>query len=87
MKVVAKPIEMVAWFDKEGKPHPSRFRFTNSDQEEEVIKVERVITRDKEKLAGNDMLIFNCQSYVNNTLKEYQIKFEIRTCRWILFKI
>lgn len=87
MKVVAKPIDMVAWFDKEGMPHPVRFKLTEGDSLEKVIKVDRVITRDSEKLAGNKMLIFNCQTVLQNKEILFQIKYEINTCRWILYKI
>lgn len=87
MKVVAKPVEMVAWFEKTGLPHPTKFRFTNDEHVDQVIKIDKIITRDKEKLAGNDMLIFNCQSVVNNVLRNYQLKYELKTMKWILFKI
>jgi hypothetical protein len=85
MKVVAKPISMVAWFDTKGVPHPVRFKI--EEEQEVVIKVGRVMTQDKEKLAGNPMLIFNCQSVINGVERPYQLKYELSTCRWILFKI
>lgn len=78
MKIVAKPVSMVAWFDSKGVPHPMRFRI--EEEEEVVIKVGRVITQDKEKLAGNPILIFNCQSIINGVEKPYQLKYELSTC-------
>jgi hypothetical protein len=51
MKVLAKPVDMVCWFEKTGIPHPVRFKIVNEDESEAVIKVDRVITRDKERLA------------------------------------
>lgn len=87
MKVVAKSIEMVAWFDKEGIPHPVRFRITNKDESCSVIKIDTVVTREKERLAGNEMFIFNCKSLINGTERMLQIKYELCSCKWILFKI
>lgn len=87
MKVVAKAIEMVAWFDKKGIPKPVRFRIENDDESYRVIKIDKVITMDKEKLAGNEMLVFNCQSIIEGSLMMFEIKYELSTCRWILFKI
>jgi len=87
MKVVAKPISMVAWFDTKGQPHPVRFKIEDEGSEEVVIKVGRVITKELEKLCGNYMLIFNCQSVINGAEKMYQIKYELSTCKWMLFKI
>jgi len=87
MKVVAKPVDMVAWFDKEGIPHPVRFRIINEDSSNKVIKVDRVITREVEKLAGNNMMVFNCFSEISGTGRSFQLKYELKTCKWVLFKI
>lgn len=87
MKIVAKPIQMVAWFEEDGTPHPVRFRFSSEEQCLITIKVDKVCIMEKEKLAGNPMYIFKCQSLVNNVLKVYELKYELGTCRWILFKI
>jgi hypothetical protein len=87
MKVLAMPIDMVCWFEKTGVPHPVRFKVTKDDESETVIKVDRVITIDKEKLTGNEMLVFRCQSVMQNRLIIFELKYEIRTCKWILFKM
>jgi hypothetical protein len=49
---------MVAWLSKDGIPHPVRFRISNEDETVSVIKVDKVIFREKEKIAGNNMLVF-----------------------------
>ncbi|WML34966.1 hypothetical protein [Clostridium sp. OS1-26] len=87
MKVIAKSIEMVAWFDKKGVLNPVRFRLDGEVGESITIKIDKVISRDKEKLDGNHMLIFNCQGCVNGAQKLFEIKYELSTCKWILFKI
>ncbi|QZY56735.1 hypothetical protein [Crassaminicella profunda] len=87
MKVVAKPIEMIAWFEQNGAPHPIRFRLKNNDECWNIIKVERVITVEKEKLAGNYMYVFTCQSVINDVTKVYVLKYELSSCKWVLFKI
>jgi hypothetical protein len=65
MKVIAKTIEMVAWFAEDGTPNPIRFRVRSADESVAVIKVDRVIFKEKEKLAGNSMIVFRCQSISN----------------------
>lgn len=87
MKILAKPVDMVCWFEKTGVPHPIRFKITSEDESEKVIKVDKVFAVDKERLVGNDMLVFKCQSIINNTQKIFELKYELRTCRWILFKM
>ncbi|EGW36656.1 hypothetical protein [Desulfosporosinus sp. OT] len=58
MKVLMKPIEMIAWFDLDG-PRPIRFRVNG-----EVYKVHQVSNISEVKLAGNRMKIFRCQSEI-----------------------
>jgi hypothetical protein len=53
----------------------------------QVIKIDKVIVKDTEKLAGNNMLVYKCQSTIDNVIKLFEIKYEIATCKWILFKI
>ena len=50
MKVLAKPIDVVAWFTKEGTPRPVRFRVTNEEESETVIKVDKILHVDRENL-------------------------------------
>lgn len=85
MKVVAKPISMVAWFEPNGALHPVRFKIT--EEEDMVIKVDRILSKETEKFAGNPRIVFNCQSIINGCERLYQIKYEVNTCKWILFKI
>jgi hypothetical protein len=86
MKMVAVDIEMVAWFDVKGIPHPNRFRY-NGDEGNIVVKVDKVLHLDKSKIAGCAQYIFTCQSIINNVLKPYELCFEPDTCKWILFRI
>jgi hypothetical protein len=87
MKVVAKPIEVVAWFDKTGKIHPVRFRIENEDGTYKTIVIEKILDTSLEKLCGNHARIFTCQSNINDVMKIYEIKFILETSQWMLFKI
>jgi hypothetical protein len=85
MKVVAKPIDMVAWFDKDG-IHPTRFKIEGKDGDV-VVKIGKVLKKDLEKLAGNPMLVFTCESEINGQVRPFEIKYELNTMKWMLFKI
>lgn len=87
MKVVAKPIEVVSYTDLKGEIRPVRFRLINEDETFKVIRIDKIIVKDTEKLAGNIMYVYKCQSLVDGIQKIYEIKYELRTCKWILFKI
>lgn len=87
MKIVNMSIDLLCWFDKQGIPHPIRFRLTNKEGSNIVVKVDKVIKQDLEKLAGNRMIVFTCQSVIDNQLKLFVLKYQIDTCKWTLFKV
>ena len=83
MKTLMKPIEMIAWFDMSGTPRPIRFRIDGNI----VQRVDMVMTITEEKLAGNRMKIYRCQSEINGAVKPFELKYELQTCKWFLYKI
>lgn len=87
MHIVRKPIEVAAWFERDGNPHPIKFRFVGDDEAWATIKIGKIITVQKEKLAGNPMYVFRCQSEIDGLQKVYELKYELETCKWMLFKI
>lgn len=86
MKVLMKPIEVVARFSQDGIPHPVKYKVTFEDKPI-VIQVDKILFKTEEKLAGNRMIIYRCQSEINGILKQFELKYELNTCRWFLFKI
>ena len=87
MKVLALPIEMISYTDNKGTIRPIRFRMQIDDELMQVIKIDKVLVKETEKLAGNIMIVYKCQSLIDNVIKLFEIKYEISTCKWILFKI
>lgn len=82
MKIIAAPVEMVAKFKPDGSVTPARFAYNGK-----VIDVQQIISVTEEKLAGNRMKIFVCQSEIDGELKKYELKYELQTCKWMLWKI
>lgn len=87
MKIIAKPIEVIAWFTKDGTPYPLRFKVEEEGGESRVIKVDKIHFQEKEKLAGNVMIIYRCQSTIGGFQRLYEIKYEMESCKWMLFKM
>ena len=46
-----------------------------------------VIAKEKEKFAWNNMIVFKCQSIIDGRERLFEIKYELSTCKWMLFKI
>lgn len=87
MKLIAKPIEMVAWFTQDGKIHPVRFRVLTDKEVWQTIKVNQIISVDHEKKAGNPVILYKCQSVIGGVCKIYELRYERNTCSWTLYKI
>jgi hypothetical protein len=85
MKVVAKEIEVICHFSKQGIT-PLKFKYQEQDNYK-VIKVDKVISKTNEKLCGNIALIFDCQSVINGVEKLYQLKYLVEDMKWLLYKI
>lgn len=86
MKVLNKRIDVLCLFDATGVPEPIRFRVTADDGEPQVAKL-RVIKREFEKLAGNKMYVYTCQSVIENEMKILTIKYELDSCKWFIYKM
>lgn len=87
MKVLMKPIEMIAWFAKDKYPIPLRYRLTDENMAETVIKVNRVLFKEEEKIAGNRMILYRCETTLNDIHRIFELKYDISTCKWFLFKM
>lgn len=86
MKVIMQPIEMVARFSEGGIPRPVKYKATFEDIPV-IISIDKILSKTEEKLAGNRMIIFRCQSIINGLLKVFELKYELNTCKWFLYKI
>lgn len=88
MKVVAKQIEMIAYFKEDGEIEPIKFRMDMDNKSiTKVIKISKIIDSKLEKFCGNKMKVFTCSGIVDNEERIFEIKFDIEKCTWMLFKI
>lgn len=86
MKSVAKSIQMIAWFDTNGKVNPMKFKYEDEEESSSVVVIDRIINRQLEKLAGNMMWKFTCSSKIKGVESTYDIKYDLINGKWLLFK-
>lgn len=86
MKIIMKPVEMIAAHDIEGKITPVKFKYPESDTFK-VVRVERVLDRRRERIAGNHMRVFLCQTTAGEREIRFELKYEVNTQKWFLSKI
>jgi len=82
MKNVSKEIEVIAYFDSDGRIKPLKFRI-EEDGNYQIIKISKIISASIE----NRMIVFNCNSVIGEVEKIFEIKYDIENCTWILWKI
>lgn len=88
VKIVAKPVEMIAYFEEAGGAlRPIRFRMEEENDRRTTIKVDQVLCVDLEKLAGHPMYVYRCQSVIDGATRVFELKYDVEACKWMLFKI
>jgi len=87
MKIVAKPIDMIAVFKGSGRPLPYKFRFRDEDGSEREVRVDQILLAEERRIAGIQTILYDCQSTAGDVEKRYQLKYLVRECRWELYKI
>jgi len=85
LKVISKPIEVIAHCPLKGVPQPIKFKIQNKD-EQVVMKIGRIIEISEERLAGNKMYVYRCEITYNDRHRLIELKYELNTCLWYLFK-
>lgn len=86
MRIVRKPIDVIAIFKRKELPMPIRVRM-EVDGQEVVVKVERIIKVEKVKSVGKGEIVYTCQSRINSVDRMYELKFLLDTIEWSLYKI
>lgn len=78
MKIVNKPIKVMAIFNTYGKIEPVQFKL-----DDKVVRVEKVLKVYEDNFAGNKRIVFVCE---HKEKYLYELKYEIDSGIWYLFK-
>ncbi len=87
MKILMKTVDMICLSSSDGRITPLKFRFSEDGQEPRVVRIDRIISTKEEKLAGNRMIVFTVQSIMEGVERVFEMKYEIQTFKWYLYKL
>jgi hypothetical protein len=87
MKIVGDEIDVIVKFKRKTKPIPLKFGIHELEGNPQIIKVDKILYTEEEKLAGIRAYVYRCQSMIDGELKLYELKYYIQDCRWVLYKI
>ncbi len=79
MKILNEPIKVMAVFNTDGKIEPLKFM-----HEDKVVKIEKIMKVYEENIVGNTRIVFVC---LHNGKDIYELKYELSSKTWYLFKI
>ncbi len=87
MRRLMQNIEVIAHFSMDGKLTPYRLKYQTSDERCIVIKINQVMTQQTDFYTGNMIYVYDCSAVINNIEQLFQIKYELKSCKWFLSKI
>ena len=80
---MSKEIQVIAWFDTNGKITPIKFKY--EEESVQVICINKILSRTYEKVAGGQLWNFKCSSLIEGIEKLYTIKYDLINGKWMLF--
>lgn len=83
MKLRNQQIDMISWTSAEGIVTPVRFRLEENGVQT-VIRVGRVLRRDKNLFGGTPTLLFRCSSILHGEERLYELSYHCGTQKWLL---
>lgn len=86
MNIIDKSVQVVTKTDKAGIVKPQCF-FITDDEIGEVINVERLVRRDKEKIGGDYTYTFTCEIIKDNKKMLCDLRLNLSTNEWILYRM
>ena len=87
MNLVNIPIDMIVQTDKKGNNTPLKIKVTDEGGDEQVIKIEKVIVREKEKVNRQYFLKYTCQAIINGAMRTLEITYCLDDCIWRLYRL
>ncbi len=87
MKKIQRSIDVLATFRAGMPPEPHRFRIVDRDDNTHVLKVERIVKVEKQKVNGDEVWTYECQGMIGKSERIYVMQFNIPRARWQLVKI
>ena len=83
MKLLNDEINVVAGFDGKNKP-PVPIKIKHKGR---VVNVQQVVSSNLEKRCGKFMYLIRCQSEMDGRVVPYELKYDLASCTWYLYKI
>lgn len=83
MKIYMRPIQVICVHDYDGTLTPIKWQVRGRDP----VLIDRIQEQHQEKIAGIPTLVYRCQSLIGDRERLYELKYEVLTHVWYLYKM
>lgn len=80
------PIQMIAHCDADGSMQPLRFRFEDRDHMLHTVQIVQVLDSRRVEYVGIEAFIYLCKAVLHGEERLFELKYTVRTHRWVLFQ-
>lgn len=87
MKILRLLVKMISMNNENGEITPIRFQINNTSAGPITVKVDKIINISGENTAGSKIRTFHCQSKIKGQIRDFELKYDILSCKWYLYKM
>lgn len=87
MRKLNKDIDVLATFRTGEPPEPHKFRVNDRYGNVHVIKIGQILDITEQKNLGYDLWNYKCQGRVGNSIRAYDIQYNVQKAQWKLVRI
>ncbi|MBQ1281320.1 MAG: hypothetical protein IIY16_03640 [Oscillospiraceae bacterium] len=87
METENRPVEMISVCSTDGKMQPVRFRFEDSERTVQTAHIQEIVCIKEISYVGIEALVYVCKARLGELERLLEIKYFVRTHRWVLFRV
>lgn len=86
MKTIMTLVEMIAFHNKDGIPHPVRLKYTD-DGDTIILNIKNsMILEDKKDASKNRQIVYRAKAIIRDEEKTFDLLFEPVGLKWFLYR-
>ena len=85
MRLITWPVDMLAVHLQGKAPRPVRFRYRTEENEEQVVKVEKILRVEERNLCGDRVIHYCCENGKGRDRKTYRLQYILNDDKWEMY--
>lgn len=80
------PIQLISSCSTMGDFTPLKFRFEDETHNVITVDISDILSAREQKINGIHELIYTCCAYINGASQLFELKYNVNTHKWIIFR-